>query len=288
MKKFLNSNISNTNNSRYQNFKKSLLLFSVISCISLTTACSSGSEGNSETTTEVTTEANTEATTQDANSSASSQGAFYLPQFAEMTEGEQIAIMNTNHGDIKIRFFPEFAPKAVENFLTHAQNGYYDGLTFHRIIDEFMIQGGDPNGIGTGGESIWGADFEDEFTYTLRHFNGALSMANSGANTNGSQFFIVQNSALYPDYITEFEIFMENQDSEVEGIVIKDIYPTEVCEAYVELGGTPHLDGGHTVFGHVYEGMDIVNEIAKVEVDGSSMPIEPVIINTIEVVGYSS
>ncbi|NLX61223.1 MAG: hypothetical protein GXZ06_01660 [Tissierellia bacterium] len=93
--------------------------------------------------------------------------------------------MNTNYGTIKIRLFPEAAPKAVENFKTHAKNGYYKGVTFHRVIDEFMIQGGDPSGNGTGGESIWGEPFEDEFHKDYHHIRGALSMANSGPNTNG-------------------------------------------------------------------------------------------------------
>ena len=97
-------------------------------------------------------------------------------------------------GTIRAVLFEEDAPKAVENFITHAEEGYYDGLTFHRVINEFMIQGGDPNGDGTGGESIWGESFEDEFTDSLCNFRGALSMANSGKDTNGSQFFIVQES----------------------------------------------------------------------------------------------
>ena len=97
-------------------------------------------------------------------------------------------------GTIRAVLFEDEAPKTVENFITHAEEGYYDGLTFHRVIDEFMIQGGDPQGDGTGGESIWGKAFEDEFTDNLYNFRGALSMANSGKNTNGSQFFIVQES----------------------------------------------------------------------------------------------
>ena len=115
-----------------------------------------------------------------------------LLQFQGVKEGDTLAIMETNHGDITIKLFPDEAPKAVENFVTHAEEGYYDGLTFHRVINSFMIQGGDPKGDGTGGESIWGEPFEDEFSDSLYNFNGALSMANSGKNTNGSQFFIVQ------------------------------------------------------------------------------------------------
>ena len=111
----------------------------------------------------------------------------------EMPEvGETVAIMHTNKGDISIRFFPEAAPKTVANFVMHAEKGYYDGLTFHRVINDFMIQGGDPVGDGTGGESIWGGKFEDEFCDKLLNIRGSLSMANSGVATNGSQFFINQ------------------------------------------------------------------------------------------------
>lgn len=103
--------------------------------------------------------------------------------------GDTVAVMHTNMGDIKIKLFHDKTPKTVENFITHAKNGYYDGLKFHRVIKDFMIQGGDPMGTGIGGESIWGGSFEDEFDVELHNLRGALSMANSGPNTNGSQFF---------------------------------------------------------------------------------------------------
>ena len=102
------------------------------------------------------------------------------------------ATIKTNKGDMKFNLLSDAAPKAVENFVTHAKNGYYDGLIFHRVIKDFMIQGGDPTGTGCGGESIWGKPFEDEFSIDARNYYGSLSMANSGPNTNGSQFFIVQ------------------------------------------------------------------------------------------------
>lgn len=114
------------------------------------------------------------------------------------TEGEQVAIMHTSLGDISLRFFPEAAPKAVENFITHVQDGYYDGLTFHRVIEDFMIQGGDPNGDGTGGESIYdGEAFEDEFSNKLFNIRGSVAMANSGADTNGSQFLSTKQMRTY-------------------------------------------------------------------------------------------
>ena len=191
-----------------------------------------------------------------------------LIQFDEVKEGDTIAIIETDFGDITIRLFPEQAPKAVENFTTHAEDGYYDGLTFHRVINGFMIQGGDPNGDGTGGESIRGEPFEDEFSDELYNFNGALSMANAGSDTNGSQFFIVQqqDGSQYDDNtIAEYE------------------YPDNVKEKYQEIGGTPWLDGVHTVFGQVIDGMDVVNEIASVRIDENSKPLEDVIIHTIHI-----
>lgn len=101
------------------------------------------------------------------------------------------AIIRTTNGDIHMRLFPDAAPKAVENFITHSKNGYYDNLIFHRVIKGFMIQTGCPFGDGTGGESIWGDDFEDEFSREYRHDRPyTVSMANAGPNTNGSQFFI--------------------------------------------------------------------------------------------------
>lgn len=99
-------------------------------------------------------------------------------------------VLETNQGIIEIELFPEIAPMAVENFTTHVKNGYYDGIIFHRIIKDFMIQGGDPTGTGRGGESIWKKDFKDEFTNKIFDRAGILAMANRGPHTNGSQFFI--------------------------------------------------------------------------------------------------
>mmetsp|Transcript_50935 Transcript_50935/g.51863 ORF Transcript_50935/g.51863 Transcript_50935/m.51863 type:complete len:155 (+) Transcript_50935:2-466(+) len=100
------------------------------------------------------------------------------------------AILRTTKGDIHIKLFPE-VPKTLENFCEHARSGYYDGVLFHRVISNFMLQTGDPLGDGTGGESIWGGEFEDEFVRDLRHDRPfTVSMANAGPNTNGSQFFI--------------------------------------------------------------------------------------------------
>lgn len=203
-----------------------------------------------------------------------------LPQFNNPSEDSEVAIIHTTLGDIKVMFFPEYAPKAVENFLTHAKEGYYDGISFHRVIDGFMIQGGDPNGDGTGGESIWGEGFEDEFDTQLHNFRGALSMANPGvADSNGSQFFIVQATSCPEQFISSME-----QVSAQDGGAS---YPEAVIEKYQEIGGTPWLDYQHTVFGQVFDGMDVVDEIvaqtATEENNGLVPEDERVIIESITV-----
>lgn len=191
-----------------------------------------------------------------------------LPQFQDVGKEEKVVVMHTSKGEITIKLFPQYAPKAVENFLTHSKNGYYNGLTFHRVIKDFMIQGGDPLGNGTGGESIYGAPFEDEFSDQLWNFRGALSMANSGPNTNGSQFFIVQSNNI-PEGMAE--------QMKQAG------FPEEVIKKYEEVGGTPWLDKKHTVFGQVIDGMDVVDAIASVKVDENDKPVEPVTIEKIEI-----
>ncbi|WP_317367224.1 peptidylprolyl isomerase [uncultured Tyzzerella sp.] len=272
--------------------KKRLILGLVLVSMTFSVACgkTKNNEDNTNTTAKESIEENNKEDTssdttnsQEKDDSKSSE----LLQFSEIKQGEEIAILKTNYGDIKIRFFKDKAPKAVENFIKHSKDGYYNGLTFHRVIKDFMIQGGDPNGTGTGGESIYGEPFEDEISLSdLRHFNGALSMANSGPNTNGSQFFIVQNSAIDKSNKEELEYFAKHQDEEQNGIKIKDVFPLSVCEKYIEVGGTPWLDGRHTVFGQVYEGMDIVNKIADVEVGENDKPVEDVIIESISIEEY--
>lgn len=192
-------------------------------------------------------------------------------QVAMPEKGETIAIMHVkNYGDIKIKFFNEVAPKAVENFITHSKNGYYNGITFHRVINDFMIQGGDPTATGAGGESIWGSKFEDEFSYDLVPYRGALCMANAGSNTNGSQFFIEQ--ARY--------------DETTADMMKQYGYPDSLLEAYKIYGGSMHLFMAHTVFGQVIEGMDVVDKIAACETNDSNKPLEDVVIESIEIVQY--
>ena len=176
-------------------------------------------------------------------------------------------VMNTNRGAVTIALYPELAPKTVENFVGLAKEGYYNGIIFHRVISDFMIQGGDPTGTGMGGESIWEEQFEDEFSPYLFNLRGALSMANSGPNTNGSQFFIVTASQVPGQMI-----------GQMEGAG----YPAEVIEAYKN-GGTPWLDNKHTVFGHVIDGMDVVDEIDKTDTNHADKPLEDVVIESIDI-----
>lgn len=191
-------------------------------------------------------------------------------QLKPLEAGDTLATIKTNMGEIKIKLFPAEAPKTVENFTTHAKNGYYDGLIFHRVIKDFMIQGGDPTGTGMGGESIWGHSFEDEFDVKLHNIKGALSMANAGPNTNGSQFFIVQADCVPGNMLHQMKEMPES-------------FPEDIVKAYEEKGGTPWLDFRHTVFGQVVEGIDVVDNIANVEVGTADKPLEDVIIETITV-----
>ncbi|MCB6840088.1 peptidylprolyl isomerase [Weissella viridescens] len=176
---------------------------------------------------------------------------------AETIEGP-VAQFETTEGIIKFRLFPEQAPKTVENFMGLISDNYYDGTIFHRVIADFMLQGGDPSGTGMGGTSIYGKKFNDEFSSELFNFRGALSMANSGPNTNGSQFFIVQATRVPAKMLRS----------------LKGEVSDEVIDYYAQNGGTPWLDGRHTVFGQVIEGMDVVDAIAKTKVDYADKPKE--------------
>lgn len=172
-------------------------------------------------------------------------GTSTFDQFLGPQSGDTVATIKTAMGDIKIRLFANLTPEMAKNFTTLAESGYYDGLVFHRVIDGFMIQGGDPNGNGTGGSSYKGegTTLNDEIIDGLTHVRGAISMANRGANTNGSQFFIVQTDSTY-------------------------------------------LDGGYSLFGQVYEGMDVVDAIAKVEINSMDKPSTDVVIETVSISTY--
>ncbi len=232
----------------------------------------SGCNGNTDITNTQKEMINKQTTTESNKTNEEAVKEMSYEQFEKPVAGEEIIVMKTSMGEIKLRLFPQYAPKAVENFKGLAQKGYYNGLIFHRVMDDFMIQGGDPLGTGTGGESIWGKPFEDEFDQDILNFRGALSMANSGPDTNGSQFFIVQKPTV--------EDAMLKQLSQVGA-------PKEVVEAYKTNGGTPWLDGRHTVFGQVFEGMEVVDKIALVKVGNNDKPVEEVKMLTVNVEKYS-
>lgn len=197
-----------------------------------------------------------------------------FPQLSQkVAKNEAEVQIKTSKGNITLKLFPKYAPLAVENFLTHAKNGYYNNLTFHRVIADFVVQGGDPKGDGTGGESIWkgkdkskdsGQGFANESSKYLYHLRGALAMANAGSHTNASQFYIVQNKA--------------NQAKQLSS----DLYPQKIINAYKK-GGAPKLDGNYTVFGQVIKGMKTVDAIAAVKTDQNGKPEEKVVIKTITV-----
>lgn len=193
-------------------------------------------------------------------------------QLAMPEKGETIAIMHVKgYGEMHMKFFKDVAPKAVENFITHAKEGYYDGLTFHRVINEFMIQGGDPEGTGMGGESIWGKGFGVELHPSLVPYRGSLCMAMSSLpDSIGSQFFITQ--AHYDEQMKE--------TLEYYG------YPAKLLEEYKENGGYLSLYLQYTVFGQVYQGLDVLDKIAAVSTDSNDKPLEDVIIEKIEITTY--
>jgi len=241
-------------------FKKMMIGASLALSIGLFAAC-----GNNNATKD------TKESTAKTTESSVDLNKLDLPQLSDkVTDDEYLVELVTTEGSVKIKLFPEQAPKAVENFVTHAKEGYYKDTPFHRVMKDFMIQGGDPKGDGTGGESIWNKGFKTEISNQLYNIRGALSMARSESrNSNGSQFFIVTN-----------------KDDVSDGLAIQ-YYPEKIIEQYKK-GGTPQLDGEYTVFGQVTEGMDVVDKIAGAEVKDSgsgekSTPVDPVKVTEVKV-----
>jgi cyclophilin family peptidyl-prolyl cis-trans isomerase len=176
-----------------------------------------------------------------SNNQNKNQEAVIMNDTTKTPDSMLVAIIETNMGTIEIELFENDAPKTVENFAGLAKKGYYNGIIFHRVIDKFMIQGGDPTGTGRGGESIWEKAFEDEIVPSLIFDKpGYLAMANAGPNTNGSQFFI-----------------------------------TTVP--------TPWLNGRHTIFGEVINGMDVVNAIGKVKTQPGDKPVKDVVMEKVTI-----
>lgn len=190
-------------------------------------------------------------TTESKSNSISSSGITMqndcdIDQKAFPEKGEEIAVITTNFGVMKARLFDCATPKTVENFKELAKKSFYDGLIFHRVINDFMIQGGDPQGIGIGGKTFNDKPLIDEVSSKVKHLRGALSMAKTNMpNSATSQFFIVQNHE-----------------------------------------GTPFLDGGYTAFGQVFEGLEVIDVIAKVQTDARDKPLEDVKMMKIEIQQY--
>lgn len=281
-------------------FALSLVLAAGMLC--LMAACSgSSSASSSAASSDSSSSAAPASSSSAAASSAASQSGKIGYQLEKPAAGEEVAVLTTSMGTVKMRLFPQAAPKTVENFKGLIQKGYYNGLTFHRIMKDFMIQGGDPNGDGTGGTSVWNKPFADEFNPSLVNIRGAVAMANSGPNTNGSQFFIDQAGpstfAGWDYYNKAFQVFQQNQ----QGFVDQYKYPwvdmtkatQEYKDFYTKNGGDPGLDGayniigrGHTVFAQVYEGLDVVDKIAGVKVDSQGKPEQAVKIVKAEIQKY--
>jgi peptidyl-prolyl cis-trans isomerase B (cyclophilin B) len=191
-----------------------------------------------------------------------------MKQLNSPNQGDKIAVFDTDMGIFKIVLYDRLAPKAVENFITHANNNYYDGLSFHRVIEDFLIQSGDPTNTGSGGDSASMVPFENEYSEDLHNFKGAVGMAAFEKNQNKSQFYIIAGGDISEEMINNMKIAGYSQD---------------IVDAYIEVGGRPTLDYNYTVFGQVYEGMDVVLEINKVKVGSDNRPEKEVLIKSVTI-----
>lgn len=231
-----------------------------------------------------------------------------------VNSGDLVATIEIeNFGTIKAKLFPEAAPVGVENFQKLAESGYYQGKTIHRVMQDFMMQGGSLNGNGAGGEAmVNGGSFGVESADNMRHFYGALCYANY-QGSNSTQFYIVNNKkqGVFDSELSAFKANVEQcsklaKQAKEEGLSDyvtyftqgKDYYqglvdkynsfPANVKELYNKNGGVPQLDGGYTVFGQVYEGFDVIDAIAAVEVvdngaGEASKPVAEIIIKNITI-----
>lgn len=234
--------------------------------------------------------------------------------------GDTYAVISVkNYGDIKIKLFPEEAPYAVQNFIDLAMNGYFEGKSIHRVISDFMIQGGSLNGDGTGGNSAEGGEFACEVNGNMRHFYGALCYANA-AGKNTCQFYIVNNKTpqsvnaefyngyaeyyatmveAYKSNSTKYEqgsegyVYFTSMADSYSGMIkgaelMSEKLTDEIVAKYAEVGGVPFLDGGYTVFGQTVEGFDVIDKISAAETvmgsNGSqSSPVDEIVISTVAI-----
>lgn len=199
-------------------------------------------------------------------------------QLAQPAQDAPVAIVSTSLGDISIVLFPQYAPMAVENFEGLAQQGYYNGNVFHRVVANFVIQTGDATQTGTGGASIWNNNsYPSELSDQLHHYSGAvaLALAADGSVGNLSQFYIVQTPEDSVDKTAADELLAAGVRQ-------------EVVDTYQSAGGAPYLDRQDTVFGQVYAGMDVVDAIGSVECDENGRPLEDVTVNSITITTYGA
>lgn len=198
-------------------------------------------------------------------------------QFQQPTENAPIAIFSTEYGEFRAVLYPNLAPMAVENFTTLAKEGFFNGLPFHRVINDFIIQSGDNTKSGNGGTTCWGGiPFPVELSSKLHHYSGALAMAHIGEDTtaNFSQFYIVQTPA---DSVSE-----EDATSLMEKGMAES-----VAKTYQSAGGAPYLDSKNTIFGQIYEGMEVVDKIALAsQADDSGKPHTEVTITSVLISSY--
>lgn len=291
------------------------LMVALAVCITATACADNSGAGTSATTTVVRTTAG-ERDNEIATAYPDKTAGF---QTEKPAAGEEIAVIHTDKGDLYMRLFPEAAPLAVNNFITLAKRGYYNGTIFHYVMENFLVQAGDPTGTGNGGESATGEPFENEFDAKLLNLYGAVAMAGTGDKQNGSQFYINQRSADYfsgretysPEAREEYakavyESYLEEYTAEwlaeeqgitgwqdlVEETYVYDWIPDEVWDAYETYGGNLHLDGayrrsgGHTVFGQIFQGMDVVDKIAAAVTDSNYKPVVDICIQSVEITTY--
>lgn len=199
-------------------------------------------------------------------------------QFIAPVDGDIVASIVTNLGTIRVILYPQYAPMAVENFTGLAAQGYYNGVNFHRVLQDFLVQAGDATGTGTGGATIWNnTPFPTEITDKLHHYAGALAMAHPVGDTahNLSQFYIVQSA-------------QNSVDKTLAQTLADGGMRSEVVETYKQSGGAPYLDNLNTVFGQVYAGMDVVDAIGNAECDDNDRPLENIVIESVTVGPYSA
>ncbi|MDO4566979.1 MAG: peptidylprolyl isomerase [Oscillospiraceae bacterium] len=194
-------------------------------------------------------------------------------QLRTPAEGATIAVFETSLGSFSALIFESEAPLAAENFISLANSGYYNGLSFHSVAENFVAKTGDPSGTGRGGQSVWGEPFKNEYSQQLHHYIGALGMANSAENQNGSQFYFVTGEAVSAEALEEMRSLG---------------YSEEVVSAYESEGGQPGLDYKYTVFGQVYEGLEVLEKINKVNTDASDKPRREITLISLTISSYSA